>query len=630
MEEPWRPPEGPPPGYRPEPRIRNWIILLALGVVFLVFGIVMILGGTKAGVTYKKVTFTTRGFEAEPITISGLLLLPNPPVGGQRPGVVFAHGITGSKEWYVQMEREIARDGFPVLAIDLRGHGGSGGYSTYGNDEVAEIWAAAEYLRKNVPEADPKKIVAMGHSLGGISVTRAGALQKDGSIQGVIAIWCWSSLQDALVDLMGPIDNFVGRAWGLTAFSRHTDITAPGTLGKYNALDLVNDTMPPNYLLECGRNDELASEAVERQVMEKATAVIRGGQELKLGFTYGDMGTGNARRLTITDDDHVTELVGGVLTFEAIDWLKNLGGIPLKANDRPPFLWGRILGIICLVAALLLLSLGAMSLVRWRMFPEGGEIDIEPAWEPRRGEKAFDVLLYAAPVLAASYLALPAAKALGIGPFIPYEGIGEMSIFWLTRTLLLLPLLSVLLFFVARSQGGLSGIKSRLKSTASRWGRSVAYGLIPLAVCLLVLVVLAGPLVLPRVFAKLPLYFFVGLACLSTGFWIEDYLFYRLAYPALRSDIGDWWVILVRALVLDLALILTFLPLFDGLGIAVKFQAFRIPLLLLMALAVPMFAIMAKVSLRMRELTGGNLAFSLMLTGLLVWFLTGPVGVRGF
>jgi hypothetical protein len=433
-----------------------------------------------------------------------------------------------------------------------------------------------------------------------------------------------------MVDLLGPIDDFVGRAWGLTAFSKHTDINSPDMPAKYSALEVVTDTMPPNYLLECGRNDELVSEGTERQVMEKATGALRAGEELKLGFTYGDMASGNARRLVLTDDDHVTELVGGVLTFEAVDWLKRLGGIPLKADDRPPFLWGRILGIICLVIALLLISLGVMSLVRWRMFPEGGEVDIEPAWEPRRGEKAFDVLLYVAPVLAASYLALPTARAMGIGPFIPYEGVGEMSIFWLSRTLLLLPLLAVLLFFVARSQGGLAGIRSRLKSTASRWGRSVAYGLIPVVVCVLVLGVLAGPLVLPRVFAKLPLYFFVALACLATGFWIEDYLFYRLAYPALRSDIGNWWVIALRAVVLDLALILAFLPLFNGPGVTFHFQNFRIPIILLMALAVPFFGVMAKVSLRMRELTGGNLAFSLMLTGLVVWIFTGPIGVRGF
>ncbi len=621
--------------YTPDRRVKKWMILMALGVVCLVVSFIIIKGATRPGVTYEKVTFDTQAYEEDPVTISGLLMKPAEGVQGQVPGVVFAHGITGSKEWYIQMTRPLVEEGFIVLSIDLRGHGGSSGHSTFGYDEVTEMWAAADYLRENVPEVDPNNIVAVGHSLGGITVTRAGALQPEEKFSAVVAVYCWTGMKEAFEDLLGPIDDLIGRAWWLTGFSRYIDVNATDFEQKYSVLDIIDDTHPPNYLLTVGRADELISVEQEEKIIEETTfEARRTGPEEKVrdGYTYGDFASGTARRLVLTGDNHPTELVGGIITLETINWIKLNSGMEITGDGAAPFLWTRILGMLMLMSGLLFLSTGTMSLVRDGIFPEGGEITVDPPWGTYGKQGVWEVLLYAVPVVAASYLALPAAKTLGIGPLIPYAGVNEMSVFFLSRTIVLLPVFVALAIIVMLKTDRTKGlIEGRLKPTLARWGKSAGYSLIPLVIIIVVMMLLGGPLLLPGAFAKLPIYFFIGVVCIGSGLWLEDYLFYKLAYLALErpEEQGGFRVLAVRAVVLDMVLIAALLPLMKGLGVTVNFR-FELPLVVLLLLMIPVFFFLAYLSVRLRRLTGGSLAFAVLMTVLLVWLLTGPIGVRGF
>jgi alpha-beta hydrolase superfamily lysophospholipase len=614
-------------------RIKPWMILLAAGVIVLALGFVLTSKNTS-GVKYQKVTFTTQGLEEKPVTVSGLLVKPAGPITGKVPGVVFANGITASKEWYVQVTRQMAKEGLIVLSIDLRGHGGSSGASEFACDEANDVIAAGNYLKNNVAEVDPAHIIAMGHSLGGATVTRAGVIQPDHLFSSVVAIWSWTSWKEAVTDLTGPLDAFTGRSWLFTSFSKNIDINSPEDQRDRDMVAAVSDTRPPNYMLAIGSADELASVAREEEIMEKATvAARRTGPEPKFkdGVTYGDFASGTARKLVVTNDDHVAELASGAIVRQAIDWIKQGAGLPVAAGQAAPFLWGRYLGFILIAIGILLLVLGLLSLVRRKLFPEGGEIVITPPWEYPAGRQVLDVLIYALPLLAASFLAMPAAKAFGIKPFIPYTGVNEFSIFYVTRTLLLLPFFIALVVVVARRFSSVGRLDEQVRTGAARWAKSAAYGLIPVVVAVFVLLVIGGPLLLPRAFAKLPLYFFLGLACVAAAFWMEDYLFYKLAYHVLETGDGQksqWKVLLVRAAVLDLALIAALLPLMKGLGVSIKLMAIKVPVVLLLLLATVIFVAVAWVSMRLRSLTGGSLAFALMFTAIAVWFLTGPIGTR--
>ena len=130
----------------------------------------------------------------------------------------------------------------------------------------------------------------------------------------------------------------------------------------------------------------------------------------------------------------------------------------------------------------------------------------------------------------------------------------------------------------------------------------------------------------------MPAFFILGIVVIGGAFWLEDYLFYKLAYPALKAPDGEtsqWKVLLVRTVVLDLVLIFALLPLMNGLGVSIHLYVLSLPLVLVLVFAAPFLAGMAKISMRLRALTGGSLAFALMLSSLLAWTVTTILGVRG-
>ena len=95
-------------------------------------------------------------------------------VGLRDLGCVTAHGFTGSSRApEVQaICRELAARGIGVLAVDLRGHGGSGGHSTLGADEVLDVDAAVRWLRGQ----GYGRVAALGWSMGGSAVLRYAGL----------------------------------------------------------------------------------------------------------------------------------------------------------------------------------------------------------------------------------------------------------------------------------------------------------------------------------------------------------------------------------------------------------------------------------------------------------------------
>lgn len=65
---------------------------------------------------------------------------------------------------------EVARMGFEVLLVDLRGHGQSGGVNTYGLAETLDLLRVLEELRRERPD---RPIAAVGFSLGAACILRA-------------------------------------------------------------------------------------------------------------------------------------------------------------------------------------------------------------------------------------------------------------------------------------------------------------------------------------------------------------------------------------------------------------------------------------------------------------------------
>lgn len=124
-------------------------------------------------------------YQSDGFKVNALLTVPSGkvPEGGW-PGVVFIHGYIPPKQYtttgrYVAYVDYLARRGFAVLKIDLRGHGQSEGEASgayYSSDYIVDTLSAYDALSRS-PQVNPDKIGLWGHSMAGNVVLRSLAVQ---------------------------------------------------------------------------------------------------------------------------------------------------------------------------------------------------------------------------------------------------------------------------------------------------------------------------------------------------------------------------------------------------------------------------------------------------------------------
>ena len=95
-------------------------------------------------------------------------------LGDGPAALVFAHGFLGwhRKPRLVEFQEALARR-FTVYGFDLRGHGASGGESSFGTYEFLDVDAVVRRARSDGFE----RVVTFGGSMGGIAVIRQAALR---------------------------------------------------------------------------------------------------------------------------------------------------------------------------------------------------------------------------------------------------------------------------------------------------------------------------------------------------------------------------------------------------------------------------------------------------------------------
>jgi alpha-beta hydrolase superfamily lysophospholipase len=115
-------------------------------------------------------------FSAGGTMLAGRLFAPK--LEAPAPAVVVCHGAGESKENYEELCRYLAGRGIAALAIDMHGHGASGGkrYSVDMSEWVAAVRAAVELLAGQ-PEVDPNRIGAFGLSSGGTAILEAALVE---------------------------------------------------------------------------------------------------------------------------------------------------------------------------------------------------------------------------------------------------------------------------------------------------------------------------------------------------------------------------------------------------------------------------------------------------------------------
>jgi dipeptidyl aminopeptidase/acylaminoacyl peptidase len=127
-------------------------------------------------------------YTSDNLRINGLLTQPKgePPAGGW-PGIVFIHGYIAPTTYRTQGPQYtgyvdyLARNGFVVFKIDLRGHGSSEGepggayYSSDYNIDALNAYAALQ----STAFVNPQRIGLWGHSMAGNVVMRTVAAKPD-------------------------------------------------------------------------------------------------------------------------------------------------------------------------------------------------------------------------------------------------------------------------------------------------------------------------------------------------------------------------------------------------------------------------------------------------------------------
>lgn len=142
-----------------------------VGATRLLSALVMAVAGCPGLVdAASRVTFTT----SDGIPIVGTYF---EPARRPSPAVVLVHMATRTRADWQGVGEQLAARGVAALAIDLRGHGESGGPRADGGslaDGVRDLWAALAWVRAQ-PDTLPGRVGLAGASLGANLVTLAAA-----------------------------------------------------------------------------------------------------------------------------------------------------------------------------------------------------------------------------------------------------------------------------------------------------------------------------------------------------------------------------------------------------------------------------------------------------------------------
>lgn len=122
---------------------------------------------------------TTRLIAADGTPLVGTYL----PSGGSQTAVLLLHGFAANrrKPAYARLADGLASR-LPVLALDLRGHGDSGGRSTFGDREADDVVAGVDWLRR----LGHARVIVVGLSMGATAAIHAVSQGVD--VAGLVVI----------------------------------------------------------------------------------------------------------------------------------------------------------------------------------------------------------------------------------------------------------------------------------------------------------------------------------------------------------------------------------------------------------------------------------------------------------
>lgn len=193
-------------------RVLRWIVaLIVIAVVALYIGLPVALGVAASFPAKEAVGSPPSGFEEVTLSTGDGVTLASwyrPPANGA--AIILLHGAGGSREGMRPYAEMLAAHGYGVLAVDLRGHGMSGGTTNrLGWRGTPDVGAAVAYLQSR-PEV--KRIGGLGSSMGGEVLL--GAAAEYPALTAIVADGATRRSLDELLALPGErplVRNFTAR-----------------------------------------------------------------------------------------------------------------------------------------------------------------------------------------------------------------------------------------------------------------------------------------------------------------------------------------------------------------------------------------------------------------------------------
>ena len=279
---------------------------------------------TTNGVVVQDVRFPGEGG----LTMSGLLYTPKAATPAHpAPAVLVSHGFINTREMQSPFAIELSRRGFVVLAMDMSGHGYSGGYLGQYNHGGP---AALRYLQ-SLPVVDKSNIGLEGHSMGGAPIVGAAASQPNGYKSMV---------------LEGSTTGFFGAPGGESpSFPRNLEVV----FGQY-------DEFAP-LMWQQARGSMVGISPRLKAIFGSAIGVVP-------GRLYGDIDAGTGRRLVNPPVDHPMEHFSKAGVGAAIDWFQMTlhGEASPKPSSDQIWIWKEVGTLIGFIGCVVLI-LGTFSLL---------------------------------------------------------------------------------------------------------------------------------------------------------------------------------------------------------------------------------------------------------------------------
>ncbi|MFI4935855.1 MAG: alpha/beta hydrolase family protein [Caulobacterales bacterium] len=298
--------------------------LFTLGwVLVLVGGLVAHLVQTSGGVKIEDIRYPGDGGT----TLSALLYIPpNATAEHPAPAVLVSHGFINTREMQSPFAIELARRGFVVMAMEMTGHGYSGG--TVGEGGFGGP-ASLKYLR-GLPFVDKANIGLEGHSMGGAPVMTAALAYPDG-YRSVV--------------LEGSTTGFLGSsADGTTSVPRNLAVV----FGQY-------DEFAP-LMWQVNKGSKVSASPRLMKIFGTTSPVVP-------GRLYGDIAAGTARMLVNPAVDHPQEHFSAAGVGAAVDWFqRTLAGAAAPKPAADQIWFGKEIGTLVGFIGCVVLILGAMRL----------------------------------------------------------------------------------------------------------------------------------------------------------------------------------------------------------------------------------------------------------------------------